>query len=134
MWRKSAIWFATTFALLGAARAGEVADARTAPAKPVCSSANETREEIKVHHLVEPFAALKSAQAQYKAEPLSAKLCRIGDEYIYEIALLHRDGHYVHVSMNATTGKWLESRRQREAAPHESPTREPTPRETPPKP
>ena len=77
----------------------------------------ETREEIKARKLVEPFAALKSAQAQYKGDPVSAKLCRIGDEYVYEIALLHRDGRYVHVMMNAETGKWLEPRHGHEAAP-----------------
>ena len=138
MWRKSAIWLATASVLVGPARGAEATDvrldARPAAAKPVCDSASETREEIKAHHLLEPFAALKSAQAQYKAEPLSARLCRVGDEYVYEIALLHRDGHYVHVSMNATTGKWLESRHPHEAAPRETPTHEPTPHETPPKP
>jgi uncharacterized membrane protein YkoI len=85
--------------------------------KTVCLTPAETREEIKARKLVEPFAALKSAQAQYKGEPVSAKLCRIGDEYVYEIALLHRDGRYVHVTMNAETGKWLEPRHGHDAAP-----------------
>jgi uncharacterized membrane protein YkoI len=97
------------------ARAAE-ADAR-APPKPVCLTPAETREEIKARKLVEPFAALKSAQAQYKGEPVSARLCRIGDEYVYEIALLHRDGRYVHVTMNAETGKWIETHHSHEPAP-----------------
>lgn len=123
MWRMSAIWLFSILALAGAARASEPAEPRP-PAKPVCSNASETREEIKAHHLIEPFAALKSAQAQYKAEPLSARLCRVGDEFIYEIALLHRDGRYVHVSMNALTGKWLEPpHRGHEPAPHETPAK-----------
>jgi hypothetical protein len=133
MWRMSAIWLASTLALAGAARASETAEPHPAPAKPACLPASETREEIKAHHLIEPFAALKSAQAQYKAEPLSAKLCRVGDEFIYEIALLHRDGHYVHVWMNADTGKWLEAPHHgHEAAPRDG--HEATPRETPAKP
>jgi hypothetical protein len=86
-------------------------------AKAVCFTPAETREEIKARKLVEPFAALKSAQAQYKGEPVSAKLCRIGDEYVYEIALLHRDGRYVHVMMNAETGKWIEPRHGHDPAP-----------------
>ena len=57
-----------------------------------CLSPSETREEIKSRRLLEPFAVLKSAAAQFKAEALSAKLCRSGDEFVYEIALLHRDG------------------------------------------
>ena len=87
-------------------------------AKPICLSAAETREEIKARKLVEPFAALKAAQTQYKAEPVSAKLCRSGDDLVYEIALLHHDGRYRHVVMNAATGKWLESRH-----PHEAPAK-----------
>jgi hypothetical protein len=100
-----------------AAFSARAAEADLRPPKTVCFTPAETREEIKARKLVEPFAALKSAQAQYKGEPVSAKLCRIGDEYVYEIALLHRDGRYVHVTMNAETGKWLEPHHGHEAAP-----------------
>jgi hypothetical protein len=86
-------------------------------AKPVCLNAAETRETVKSRHLLEPFAALKSAGAQRKAEPLSAKLCRTGDDFIYEITLLHRDGRLVHVEMEAGTGK-IASRPPHE--PHEA--------------
>jgi len=115
MWRKSLVCFASIVALAAAAHAGET-DVRAA-VKPTCFTASETREEIKAHHLIEPFAALKSAQAQFKAEALSARLCRFGEEYIYEIALLHPNGRYVHISMNAGTGKWVEARRPHDAAP-----------------
>ena len=73
--------------------------------KSVCLNPAETREEVKARRLIEPFAALKYAAAQRKAEALSARLCHIGDEFIYEITLLHRDGRLVHVEMEATTGK-----------------------------
>jgi hypothetical protein len=88
----------------------EAARAQTPPAKGVCFSTSETREEIKSHHLVEPFVALKSASVSVKAEALSAKLCRVGDEFVYEIALLHRDGRLVHVVMSAVTGKLTNTR------------------------
>ena len=55
--------------------------------------------------MLKPFAALKSAGAQRKAEALSARLCHTGDEFIYEITLLHRDGRLLHVEMEAATGK-----------------------------
>ena len=74
-------------------------------AKPACLNAAETREMVKSRHLLEPFAALKFAGAQRKAEALSAKLCRTGEDFIYEITLLHRDGRLVHVDMEAGTGK-----------------------------
>ncbi len=93
-----------------------------ASVKPVCLNPEARR-------LIEPFAALKSAGAQRRAEPLSAKLCHIGDEFIYEITLLHRDGRLVHVQMEAATGKLVprapreprESREPRE--PHEPPVK-----------
>ena len=85
-------------------------DAR-APSKRVCLSAAETREEIKSRHLREPFAVLKHRRAAFKSEALSAKLCRIDDEFLYEIALLHRDGKYFHAHVDATTGKIVETKR-----------------------
>ena len=88
-----------------------------APVKGACFPTNETREEIRAHHLLEPFVALKSASVAIKAEALSAKLCRLGEEYVYEIALLHRDGRLVHVVMSAVTGKLVNTRISREAPP-----------------
>ena len=85
--------------------------------KRVCLSAAETREQIKAMHLREPFAALKFAAQHFKAEALSAKLCRIDDEFVYEIALLHRDGKYFHAHVNATTGKLVEYKRAAPAPP-----------------
>ncbi len=100
---------------VGLARAGE-AEIRVA-IRSGCLTPSETREEIKNHRLLEPFAALKSAATQFKAEALSAKLCRNGDELVYEIALLHRDGHLVHVVTNAATGKLIGVRGARDLAP-----------------
>jgi uncharacterized membrane protein YkoI len=108
---------AAVFSLAIAGAGARAAEAELhASVKPVCLNPAETREEVKARRLIEPFAALKSAGAQRKAEPLSAKLCHIGDEFIYEITLLHRDGRLVHVQMEAATGK-LVPRAPRE--PHE---------------
>ena len=99
-----------SLAMIGAARATDAEPHAASPAtavKPACLNAAETREEVKAHKLLEPFAALKSAAAQRKAEALSAKLCHTGDEYVYEITLLHRDGRLVHVEMDAGTGKLM---------------------------
>jgi hypothetical protein len=88
-----------------------------AAAKPACLNAAETRETVKTRRLLEPFAALKFASAQRKAEALSAKLCRSGEDFVYEITLLLRDGRLVHVDMEAGTGK-IASRPSHE--PHET--------------
>ena len=103
-------------ASVGCAKAAE-AEVHLVAGKPACLSAAETRETVKSRHLLEPFAALKAAGAQRKAEALSARLCHIGEDFVYEITLLHRDGRLVHVDMEAGTGK-IGSRQPRE--PHES--------------
>jgi uncharacterized membrane protein YkoI len=87
------------------ATAVEVEPPHAAATKPICLNAAETREEVKSRRLIEPFAALKFAAAQRKAEALTAKLCHVGDDFIYEITLLNRDGRIVHVEMGAATGK-----------------------------
>jgi len=99
-----------------AAKATEI-ESHAVVAKPVCLNAAETRELVKSHRLLEPFAALKFAAGQRKAEALSARLCRSGEDFVYEITLLHRDGRLVHVEMEAATGK-IASRPAHE--PHET--------------
>ncbi len=100
---------------LGAATFAFAAEAEGHSAmKPVCLPPGETREEVKAHHLLEPYAVLKAAQTQFKAEALSARLCRLSEEFVYEIALLHRDNRFFHVVMNATTGKYIETLHVRE--------------------
>jgi hypothetical protein len=91
------------------ARAAET-EASPAAVRPVCLSAAETREEVRVRKLLEPFAALKAAASLHKAEALSARLCHRGDDYIYEIILLHRDGRLAHVEMEAQSGKLVAPR------------------------
>ena len=99
---------ALLFALVAASPALADGDTHAAAQKKSCLSAAETREEIKARKLREPFAALKSASQHFKAEALSAKLCRIDDELVYEIALLHKDGKYFHAHVSAVTGKLVE--------------------------
>ena len=112
------IYLAVAAGALALGAPARAADGEPKPAaRHACLAPAETREEIKARHLLEPFAVLKSAAAQFRAEALSAKLCRMGDEYVYEIALLHRDGRFVHVVMNAATGKFIEFRRSREPTP-----------------
>jgi uncharacterized membrane protein YkoI len=101
------------------ARAAE-AEPHAAAVKPVCLSAAETRDEVKAHKLLEPFVALKFAAQQRKAEALSARLCQAGDEFIYEITLLHRDGRLTRVQMEAGTGKLISRPPREPHEPHET--------------
>jgi uncharacterized membrane protein YkoI len=120
MARKSTTVLALALGALGALGAGAAPaselEVRVA-VKSTCLSPSETREEIKNRRLLEPFAVLKAAATQFKAEALSAKLCHSGDELVYEIALLHRDGVLLHVVTNAVTGKLIAARNAREPIP-----------------
>jgi hypothetical protein len=109
------------FALVAAAPQARADGDPHAEPKLVCLSAAETREEIKARHLREPFAVLKRAGQRYKSEALSAKLCRIDDEFVYEIALLHKDGKFFHVRVNATSGKYVDFKHAAAAAPPPKP-------------
>jgi len=111
-----AAFSASALALAPPARADNEPRATAAIVKRVCLSPAETRDEIKARHLREPFAVLKHAAQHFKAEALSARLCRIDDELVYEIALLHRSGKFFHAHVNATTGKYVEYKRVPAAA------------------
>ena len=86
-----------------------VADPKPA-AKLDCLKPNEAREEVRNRHFLEPFVVLKTAAHETKAEALSAKLCRLGDDWVYWIALLHKGGRYEHLLMDAATGRILPAR------------------------
>lgn len=81
-------------------------DAKSGP-KLECLKPTETGEEIRAHHFLEAYVVLRTAAHEAKAEALSAKLCRLGDDWVYSISLLHRDGRLVHMMLDATTGRVL---------------------------
>ncbi len=78
-----------------------------------CLAPAETREAIAERGLVRPIVALRTAAVQFGAEALSAKLCRWGADYVYEIALLQKDGRVVHAFVNAASGDIQGSRTTR---------------------
>ena len=98
-----------------------VAEDARPPGKPVCLNAADTRDMVKSRKFLEPYLALKFAAAQKKAEALSAKLCHTGDEFFYEITVLHHDGKLVRVEVDADSPKPA-LRASHEA--HEAPARD----------
>ena len=89
------------------------AEPKTA-AKLECLKPGETREEVRDHHFLEPFVVLKSAAHEAKAEAISAKLCKLGDEWVYSIKLLRRNDTF-YALLDAATGRVVP------AHPHEPP-------------
>ena len=115
---RAAVWCAAMGC--AAANAVEAEPAHVAAAKLICLNAAETREEVKARRLIEPFAALKFAAAQRKAEALTARLCHTGDEFVYDITLLNRDGRIMHVEMGAATGRMAVRPARELHEPHET--------------
>lgn len=75
-----------------------------APGGRVCFNPAETRDKIAAHGLTEPFQALRTGR--FQGEALRARLCRWKpDEFVYEVAVLRRDGRIVHIYMNAQNGQ-----------------------------
>jgi uncharacterized membrane protein YkoI len=82
-------------------------------AEHACFSAAQTREKIGAHKLAEPFKVVKNAAARFQADVIGVKLCRVGEEFVYEISLLRRDGHVIHAFVNAGTGQVVGSKNAR---------------------
>lgn len=88
---------AAAVALMGSARADE---------RPTieCYSTSQTRDAIFAHKLAEPFGMMRAAGNQMQGDPIGARLCKIHDEFIYEVSLLRRDGRIMKILVDATTG------------------------------
>ena len=70
-----------------------------------CLSPSETRTAVQERKLADPFAMLRNAARTAGGEPLRSRLCRWDDKYVYEMALLRRDGKVVRIYLDAVDGK-----------------------------
>jgi hypothetical protein len=70
-----------------------------------CFNSVETREKIASRRLGEPFRLLRGAAGRIQGEALRVKLCRVDEDYVYDISVLRRDGRLVHVFLNAINGQ-----------------------------
>ncbi|MFC6789504.1 PepSY domain-containing protein [Methylobacterium komagatae] len=90
------------------APAMQTAQAALAPAPRIetCLSPADMREEVGERRVIEPIAAIRAARTVIpRAEIQRASLCRIEDGLVYMLTALRRDGHFVHVIVDARTGK-----------------------------
>ena len=72
-----------------------------------CFTTAETRDKITGQKLGDPFISMRAAETRVKGEALNARLCRKGDDFIYEISLVRQDGRVVKLLYNAATGQAL---------------------------
>jgi uncharacterized membrane protein YkoI len=72
-----------------------------------CLSPADMREVLEAKRVIDPVAAIRAAQAAVpKAQIVRANLCLTEEQhYVYLLTALRRDGHFVHVSVNAESGK-----------------------------
>jgi uncharacterized membrane protein YkoI len=96
--------FAIVMVLLVSAAAAAFADEEPTRRR-ACMNSSDSREAVSEHKLLDPLAAVRTAQSTVHAELLSSKLCQWGEEFVYEVTMLKRDGHVVRVFMNAKDGK-----------------------------
>lgn len=91
-----------------AREAAPLVAAPTAPQPRVeeCLSPADMREEVSERRVIAPVAAIKSARTVIpRAEIQRASLCRHADGLVYMLTALRRDGHFVHVMVDAKTGQ-----------------------------
>ena len=78
----------------------------TVPRSETCLSAADLREAVADKRVIAPVAAIRAArQVIPRAEIQRARLCRNDETLVYLLTALRRDGPFVHVMVDATTGQ-----------------------------
>jgi len=99
--------FLFPLALYAAPVAPPLLSAEAPAARPAfsCVAAAEARAAIVRHKLADPSSALRAMARRAQAEPLRSRLCRMEEQFVYEMALLRRDGKVVRVYVDAQDGR-----------------------------
>lgn len=70
-----------------------------------CLSASETREAVSDGRVIQPAQASREAKSAAPGEVLRIRLCRQGDEFVYVVTTLKRDGRVARVTLEGQSGK-----------------------------
>ncbi|WP_332681431.1 PepSY domain-containing protein [Bosea sp. (in: a-proteobacteria)] len=70
-----------------------------------CLSASETREAVSDGKVMQPAAASRHAREAAPGEVLRIRLCRLGDDYVYVVTTMKRDGRVARVTLDGHSGK-----------------------------
>ena len=83
-----------------------VAPVQVTPRPDACLNAADLREAVADKRVIEPVAAIRAARKVIpRAEIQRARLCRHEETLVYLLTALRRDGQFVHVMVDATTGE-----------------------------
>ncbi|MDP3255816.1 MAG: hypothetical protein Q8S58_12465 [Bosea sp. (in: a-proteobacteria)] len=70
-----------------------------------CLSADETRDAVADGRVIQPAQASRHARQAAPGEVVRIRLCRQGDEYVYVVTTLKRDGRVARVTLEGQSGK-----------------------------
>jgi hypothetical protein len=115
--RRLAFGLCLALAASGFARADEPAridptpEAAT-PAEPqsACLNDRELRRLVEAGTVVPPIEAIRAARADAGGDAVGARLCRDGEDHVYRVTLLTKDGRIIRVAVNGRTGRVAERR------------------------
>jgi uncharacterized membrane protein YkoI len=93
-------------ALLAVAAAGSAAAADPV----VCLSQDQRRAAITSHRAMPLARAVRAVRGHLAGEVIRARLCYRGDDLVYVLTLLARDGKVTRTSVNAASGAIVEAR------------------------
>ncbi|MGO4666037.1 PepSY domain-containing protein [Bosea sp. 2RAB26] len=70
-----------------------------------CLSADEMREAVSDGRVIQPAQASRHARNAAPGEVVRIRLCRQGDEFVYVVTTLKRDGRVARVTLEGQSGK-----------------------------
>jgi uncharacterized membrane protein YkoI len=70
-----------------------------------CLSADETRDAVSDQRVIQPAEASRHARHAAPGEVVRIQLCRQGEEYVYVVTTLKRDGRVARVTLEGQSGK-----------------------------
>ncbi|WP_054144119.1 hypothetical protein [Bosea sp. AAP35] len=70
-----------------------------------CLSADETRDAVADGRVIQPAQASRHARQAAPGEVVRIRLCRQGDDYVYVVTTLKRDGRVARVTLEGQSGK-----------------------------
>ena len=70
-----------------------------------CLSGDELREAVGEGRVIQPVEASRHAKQAAPGEVLRIRLCRQGDDFVYIVTTLKRDGRVARVTLEGQSGK-----------------------------
>ena len=70
-----------------------------------CLSADETRDAVAEGRVIQPAQASLHARQAAPGEVVRIRLCRQGEDYVYVVTTLKRDGRVARVTLEGQSGK-----------------------------